>query len=215
MKIPRSKLAYARSSDKGDGSNVGVVADSRACGNDYVLRLVCDSSFASKLIVTLSAIVLALFLLDSAFGAQADFKDRFAGRWVVDKEKYKKYFREHFGEDDEAIDKLPKITFEFRASGASTITCQESPDGEIQTSKGDWKLIEKVDENHAKVCITEKVDGEESIMDATVEFVDDDTLVITTDPDSFDQWTLVMARSSDESKKNDDSPSDKKDKHPD
>ncbi len=29
MKIPLSKLAYARSGDKGDGSNVGVVAYSR------------------------------------------------------------------------------------------------------------------------------------------------------------------------------------------
>ena len=31
MKIPLSKIAYARSGDKGDGSNVGVVAYNEAC----------------------------------------------------------------------------------------------------------------------------------------------------------------------------------------
>lgn len=31
MKIPLSKIAYARSGDKGDGSNVGVVAYNPAC----------------------------------------------------------------------------------------------------------------------------------------------------------------------------------------
>ena len=31
MKIPLSKLAYSRSGDKGDGSNVGVVAYNEAC----------------------------------------------------------------------------------------------------------------------------------------------------------------------------------------
>jgi hypothetical protein len=37
MKIPLSKLAYARSGDKGDGSNVGVVAYSRE-GYDLLKR---------------------------------------------------------------------------------------------------------------------------------------------------------------------------------
>ncbi|MGI9515794.1 MAG: AtuA-related protein, partial [Pirellulaceae bacterium] len=31
MKIPLSKIAYSRSGDKGDGSNVGVVAYNPAC----------------------------------------------------------------------------------------------------------------------------------------------------------------------------------------
>lgn len=31
MKVPLSKLAYARSGDKGDGSNVGVVAYNQQC----------------------------------------------------------------------------------------------------------------------------------------------------------------------------------------
>ena len=31
MKIPLSKIAYARSGDKGDGSNVGVVAYNKEC----------------------------------------------------------------------------------------------------------------------------------------------------------------------------------------
>jgi len=38
MKVPLSKLAYARSGDKGDGSNVGVVAYSRE-GYDLLMRV--------------------------------------------------------------------------------------------------------------------------------------------------------------------------------
>jgi hypothetical protein len=37
MKVPLSKIAYSRSGDKGDGSNVGVVAYNEAC-----YALICD-----------------------------------------------------------------------------------------------------------------------------------------------------------------------------
>ena len=42
MKIPLSRLAYARSGDKGDGSNVGVVAHSPAAYELLCERLTTD-----------------------------------------------------------------------------------------------------------------------------------------------------------------------------
>ena len=42
MKIPLSKIAYARSGDKGDGSNVGVVAYSQAIYDVLCERLTTD-----------------------------------------------------------------------------------------------------------------------------------------------------------------------------
>ena len=42
MKVPLSKLAYARSGDKGDGSNVGVVAYDQRCYDVLVDQLTTE-----------------------------------------------------------------------------------------------------------------------------------------------------------------------------
>ncbi len=42
MKIPLSKIAYARSGDKGDGSNVGVVAYNQECYDVLKERLTTE-----------------------------------------------------------------------------------------------------------------------------------------------------------------------------
>ncbi len=161
--------------------------------------------------VLLSALAVAIFLDTTAFGVQTDFKDRFAGRWDADKEKTKKYSSEREDAEkfpNEFLESMPEFRFEFVASGAATATMNKPPDGEPQTMEGDWKLIEEIDEKHAKVRIMLKVGGEEDAKEAAVEFVDEDTLAISID----EQPTLVFVRFVDESKKKDDSKSEKKDK---
>jgi hypothetical protein len=155
--------------------------------------------------------LIAIYSGAIAAAKQADFKDRFTGRWEADKDKTKKYSSEH--DDivklpDEFLESMPKFRFEFLESGVATAAMDKPPDGESKSMEGDWKLVEEIDENHAKVRIMMKVDGKEDAKEAAVEFVDDDTIAITIE----EQPTLVFVRSIDESEKNAESSSDKKDK---
>ena len=153
-------------------------------------------------LIPLSALLAAVFLGATSVSAQVDFKDRFVGRWDVEKEKTKKYASEHKdGADfpDAFFDSLPKLTLEFLPSGVAKASMLKPPGDDLQTMEGDWKIVEEIDAAHAKLRIMMKVEGKEDAKDAVADFIDNDTLAIKID----EQPTLLFVRSVDEPKKKD------------
>lgn len=150
-------------------------------------------TFKTRFLIPNSLAVLVVFGISTAWGVQADFKDRFPGRWEADKEKTKKYLSEN--EDAptmpaEMLDTMPKFLMEFAPEGDAKITMEAGVSGDSRTLEGDWKIIEEIDADHAKLRVMMKVEEREDPKEVQVTFLDDDTIAFTVD----NQSTIVLVR---------------------
>jgi hypothetical protein len=150
-----------------------------------------------KLVTWPLAVAFVVGLSPAAAACQADFADRFQGRWEADFEKTKKYLKDHEVDQEFPPDFLeaePKFVLEIRPSGEAKVSMQKPPDREVETLQGTWKLVEEIDSSHAKVRLTMVVEGREDPREATIEFLDDETIAVLVQ----EEPAIVFVRSREE-----------------
>jgi hypothetical protein len=156
-----------------------------------------------------------MLLSAKAIAQESDFKGRFIGTWKADKEKTKKYNKEH--EDaqsmpDELLDGMPSITLKVAESGDASVNMEDGSGGTEMNLEGSWKLEKEVDESHAEVTINMVVDGQDDPKTCTAELLDDDTLVLGFEDEPVLVFTRAKEDAKDDGEKDDDNGDDGGDK---
>ncbi len=171
---------------------------------------------SSGVFLALSTVAFSVLLGSSSNAGQADFQDRFVGRWESNKEKSKEYAKEHRDDEmssEDYFDSLPKICFEFRKTGEAKamieIPAELKEDKSLpQSMEGDWKVIEEIDQDQVKMRLMFKVGDDGDSKEVFVEFLDDNTLAFKIEV----QPTLVLTRATEKDENKESEPKEEKNK---